>query len=84
VIYEAFASRLPVISTPAGNVPDYRGLVEIVDTVGGMTLAVADLLGDAARRREMADRGWKLWRDHHTWESIALSYEREYERLLSA
>jgi glycosyltransferase involved in cell wall biosynthesis len=84
VIYEAFASRLPVISTPVGNVPDHQGLVEIVDTVDGATRAVADLLDDAARRREKADRGWQLWRDGHTWESIALSYEREYERLLSA
>ncbi len=84
VIYEAFASRLPVISTPVGNVPDYQGLVEIVDAVEGATRAMAGLLGDAGRRREMADRGWQLWRDRHTWESIALSYEREYARLLSA
>ena len=83
VTYEAFAARLPVISTPVGNVPDYRGLVELVETPAAMASAMGVLLDDAARRRELAGRGWRLWRGQHTWEAIALRYEREYERLLS-
>lgn len=84
VLYEAFASRLPVLSTPVGNVPDYQDMVALVESPGEMATAANALLEDETRRAQIAERGWRLWRDRHTWESIALSYEREYERLLSA
>jgi L-malate glycosyltransferase len=84
VIYEAFAARLPVVSTPVGNVPDYGEFVAIAATADQMAGAAAALLADDARRGEMAARGWQLWRQQHTWEAIAQRYEREYERLRSA
>jgi L-malate glycosyltransferase len=83
VVYESFASRLPVVSTPVGNLPDYRGLVELVESPGQMASVVGALLGDEVRRARIAERGWRLWRDRHTWASIALQYESEYQRLLS-
>jgi L-malate glycosyltransferase len=83
VVYEAFAARLPVISTPVGNVPDYRGLVELVETPAEMAAAMGALLDDEAGRAETAERGWTLWRAQHTWASIALRYENEYRALLA-
>ncbi len=84
VLYESFASRLPVVSTPVGNVPDHRDVVALVESPAEMAAAADALLENRTRRAEIAERGWQLWRDRHTWESIAIRYEREYERLLSA
>ncbi len=72
------------MSTPVGNVPDYQDLVALVESPGEMATAADALLDDETRRAQIAERGWRLWRDRHTWEAIALRYEREYERLLSA
>ena len=83
VVYESFAARLPVISTPVGNVPDHRGLVELVETPAAMAAAAGALLDDAARRAEIAERGRQVWEAQHTWASIARRYEDEYLALLS-
>jgi len=81
VMYEAFASGTPFVTTPVGNVADHADVVKIVRTPEEMSRMANALLGDAAERRRLADRGHELWRAHHTWEQIAGQYEALYERL---
>lgn len=82
VMYEAFASHTPFLTTPVGNVSDHADAVKIVRTPEEMSDAGNSLLRDDAERRRLAGQAFQLWQAHHTWEQIAAQYESLYTALV--
>jgi glycosyltransferase involved in cell wall biosynthesis len=94
-LFEAMAAGLPFVSVDVGNaaeiaewsgagviVPSRRredGLV-VADS-RGVADAVDQLLADHDRRREMGERGRRVWKERFTWEATTPLYEELYERL---
>lgn len=76
VLYEAFASKTPFVSTAVGNVGDYADIVRIVQTPEEMSIAANDLLDDEKERIAVAGKGFTLWKDRHTWDVIVDKYEQ--------
>lgn len=96
VLYEALASHTPFISLACGNAAEiaaWSGGGIIAPTIqknegfvdgdpavfAGM---VDDLLIDESRRHKLANDGYQAWREHFTWEKIAVDYEALYERII--
>lgn len=82
VMYEAFASRTPFVTTPVGNVADHQDVVRIVRTAEEMSQTASALLDHEADRQRLAERAFHLWRTHHTWEQIVARYESLYATLI--
>jgi glycosyltransferase involved in cell wall biosynthesis/radical SAM superfamily enzyme YgiQ (UPF0313 family)/Tfp pilus assembly protein PilF len=82
VIIEAKAARLPFVSTDCGNVREWKG--GIVCGPGEMAALAARLLDDPARRRQLAEEGWREWKDRLTWEAVVDQWEELYLRLHAA
>jgi glycosyltransferase involved in cell wall biosynthesis len=82
VMYEAFASRTPFITTNVGNVSDHQDVVQIIKTPDEMATVASELLKDESKRTAIAERAYQLWLREHTWESIAARYESLYQSLL--
>ena len=80
VMYEAFASKTPFVTTEAGNVRDHEEVIKIVKTPDGMASVANDLIDDDIKREEVAGKAYQLWQEHHTWERIV----EQYETMLSA
>ena len=82
VMYEAFASKTPFITRPAGNVADHKDVLKIVPTPAEMARVANSILDDAGTARDIADRAFELWQRNHTWEAIAERYQQLYKELL--
>ncbi len=78
VTYECFASRTPMITTPAGNLPDHSGDVALVESPAEMSSAIQRYREDPQPFRAMADRAYQRYCDRHTWEKITDRYEALY------
>jgi glycosyltransferase involved in cell wall biosynthesis len=85
-LLEAMASGVAAVATAVGGTPDVFGpdgagqLVPPGDTAA-LASALADLLRDADRRRELAGKG-RAWVElHYSFEAMAAAYQRLYESL---
>lgn len=81
VLYEAFASKTPFISTAVGNVFDYSNIVRIVKTPKEMATMANELLNDEQKRGSMAEKGFALWKEMYTWDIIVDQYEALFNKL---
>jgi glycosyltransferase involved in cell wall biosynthesis len=81
-ILEAFASGLPVVSTPTGDIPamvrdNETGSLVPVNDSGAMAAAIERLLADPGRALEMAARA-RAYATRHTWTAIRDEWNRVY------
>ena len=97
VLFEAMAARCPFLATNVGNSREIAGwsksgiiLPTTTDAQGYVRAALGSsaeiltqLLADRTRLAEMAEAGFRAWRERFTWEGIAQSYETLYARLVS-
>ena len=83
VLYEAFASRTPFISTNVGNISDYSDYLITVNNSNDMALEVNKLLADPVGRNKMANKAFDLWRSKYSWDSITLQYETLFNEITS-
>ena len=81
VLYEAFASKTPFISTAAGNIGDYSDIVRIVTTPKEMAEAANALLDNEPERSALAEKGFALWKEQYTWDIIVDQYERLFKNI---
>ncbi len=84
VMYESFASRTPFITTDVGNVKDHKEYLQIVASPEEMAAHANALLDDMNLRHALADRAYTLWKEHHTWDAVALRYEELFNQLHDA
>ena len=87
VYLEAWAYGLPVIGCRAGGVPDVidegkDGLLVPFGDLGALTEAIASLLDDPERRREMGRRGRAKVEARYTWERIYRALAQVYADLV--
>jgi glycosyltransferase involved in cell wall biosynthesis len=84
VILEAMASRLPVVATRVGGIPELvvdgeTGLLVDVDDPGGLGEALDRLARDATERRQMGLRGAQRVADHFSPAGVARQMLSLYE-----
>lgn len=87
VILEAWAQRMPVLSTTsAGGVElieeGVSGLLVPIAEAAPMADALRRLLDDAALRRSLAETGHRMFRASHSAESTVAAYLDFYQRML--
>lgn len=88
VTLEAMAHGLSVVATRAGGIPDKvvdgetGRLVEPGD-VEGLALALAELAGDAAARKQMGEKGRERARGLFAWPALAARTVALYQELLA-
>jgi glycosyltransferase involved in cell wall biosynthesis len=85
---EAMLASRPLVATPVQSIPEAvqdgtTGLLVPPENPDALAGAVAELLGDRARREEMGRRGRALALEQFTSQTMARSYEALYRRLLS-
>lgn len=85
---EAMSSRLPVVSTTAGALPEVVGsdgdaglLVPPADSAA-LAAALRRLLSDETLRRDMGERGRKRMVENFSWQQAARNTVAVYEELL--
>ncbi len=79
VIIEAKAARLPFISTDCGNVREWRG--GVVCAPGEMAGHANRLLNAEGARKQLAEDGWREWKEKLTWDAVVDQWEDLYLRL---
>jgi glycosyltransferase involved in cell wall biosynthesis/ADP-heptose:LPS heptosyltransferase len=82
VIIEAKASGTPFVSTDCGNVREWKG--GIVCGPEEIAKNANRILDDEAFRRQLAEEGFREWKEKLTWEAVVDQYEDLYLRLHSA
>jgi len=86
-ILEAFAHRIPVVSTTLGaeglEVEHERHLL-LADTPDQFAVSLSRILEDTALRVRLADAGEQLFRSSYTWSHTQAAVEALAERLLSS
>ena len=87
VVIEAMAAGLPVVATRGGGVPEIvedkrTGLLVTTDRVAEMSSALAELLADEPRRRQMGRAGLRRAREHFDLAVTVAKIEDVYDRLL--
>lgn len=84
-IYEAMAMGRPVVSTTIGaeGLPVTHGEnIVIADEPRELAAAIADLLADPARARELGERSRTWVREHFSWSAVAARFAQECERVV--
>jgi len=75
---EAMATRLPVVATAVGGIPEiFRqggGILVRPDSAEELAEAIELLVKSPARRRELADQGYQIYRSHYRWQEIRTQY----------
>jgi glycosyltransferase involved in cell wall biosynthesis len=84
MLIEAFACGVPVVGSDSGEIPHVIGDAGLV--VGekheeDWCSVLSDLLEDAPRRRELADRGLGRVRERYAWPVIARQYLNFFEEV---
>jgi len=82
VMYESFASKTPFISTPVGNVPDYKNIVKIVKNENEMAGVSNYLLDNDEARKNVSKKAFSEWKEKYTWDKIAEEYEKLFKSLI--
>jgi glycosyltransferase involved in cell wall biosynthesis len=85
MLIEAFACGVPVIGSDSGEIPHVlgdAGLVVGEKDEAGWHRALAGLLDNPARRREMAARGRERVQTHYAWPIIARQHLDFFEEIL--
>ena len=81
VLLEAMGSGVPWVSTPTGCVREMPGgLIAHGETE--MADALATLLNDSGRRRQLGEQGRAAVQSRYSWESVLQRYEALFEELL--
>ena len=87
-VLEAWAFRLPVIMTPACNLPEgftEAAAISISPTIAGVGEGLRALFSMAdSERHAMGDRGRKLVERRFTWEGVAESLAQVYSWILGS
>ena len=81
IMYEAFASRTPLVATPVGSVPEFGEYVKIVKSMAEMYNEAINLLNNQEERTALAERAYQLWSRQHSLERVVDRYEELYKRL---
>lgn len=81
VMYESFASKVPFITRPVGNVADHKDYLSIVQTPEEMAHIADRLLNDDALRHRTAQHAFELWDQRHRWEIIVDMYEQLVKKI---
>jgi glycosyltransferase involved in cell wall biosynthesis len=81
-ILEAFASGLPVISTPAGDIPSMvrhgeTGLIVPPEAPVAMASAIGDMLNRSERARQMAEQAHEEL-ERYTWRAVRDAWRDVY------
>ncbi len=77
MIIEAFSCRVPVIGSDSGEIPNVigdAGIVVAESDVGAWATAIEQLLSDASRRSELAERGYRRCEARYANSRIAERY----------
>lgn len=79
VIIEAKASKTPFVSTDCGNVKEWKGgIVCLPEEMAGNANRILD---DESVRNQLAEEGYREWKEKLTWEAVVDKYEELYTRL---
>lgn len=84
-VLEALSSGVPVVTSDlpqVREVSEEAGLVAPVGDVPALADAMAELLGDEERRRELGDRGRELVDERFTWEGTVEQTTAHLQRLV--
>ncbi len=84
MLIEAMACGVPVLASRSGEIPhvlDGAGLLLEERDVEGWARAIEGLLGDPARRRELADRGLRRARTEFAWPVVARRHLAFFDEL---
>ena len=87
VLLEAMSCRLPIVTTPAGGIPELiRPNIDGIVTKGfdqeEFAQAVIDILEDDSLRKKMANAGRKRVEDKFSAEQIVTKYENLFKEVL--
>jgi glycosyltransferase involved in cell wall biosynthesis len=95
VLFEAMASRTPFITTACGNaeeIIEWGGSGVLLPTtrlenrlmharVEDMTHTIEELWCDPPRREQMAQNGFRVWKERFTWEKVTAKYEKLFQKV---
>jgi len=78
---EAMASRIPVIGTSVGGIPDFltegeTGFVTIPESPKGIAAAVERIIKNPGKTQEVVQNAFELVEEKYTWETIAEDMRR--------
>ncbi|QVL33789.1 glycosyltransferase family 4 protein [Telmatocola sphagniphila] len=86
MVVEAFAAGLPFIGSDSGEIPFVVGDTGIIvgekDEIG-WTKAIADLLGDPIKQRELSEQGRQRAQEEFAWPAVAKKYLSFFDSLLA-
>lgn len=96
VLFEALASKTPFVSVDCGNareIAEWTGGGKIIDSekdAYGFTFAspekfaleIENIIKDEPLRSQMAETGYRNWKEKFTWEKISIEYENLYMSMI--
>ena len=87
-LLEGMASRLPLVATAVGAVPEvvqdgHTGILVPAENVDALTRAVVELLRDPILRERFGEAAVKLVREEFSAERMTMEYLRLYEEVLT-
>jgi spore coat protein SA len=75
---EAMATRLPVVATAVGGIPEIfnegGGILVRPGSAEDLAEAIETLVKNPARREELAEQGYQIYRSRYRWQQIRAQY----------
>ncbi len=83
---EAMATRLPVIATPIGGIPDFiddkeTGVFCSPDNPQSIAVAVKTILGDSALRDRIVEKAYARVVERYSWDHVAKEMKEVFNKL---